>query len=470
MTLIDYILVALFFGIFIYIGLKKEVKLYTLKVFAINNREFSTYALAFTVLATWVSGSGFFIKLQKFYDKGFLYLIPSLGMALSVGFVCLFVIPRAGKILGRLTVSSFMGLHYNQTVRTITAILSVVGVCGGIAIQFKILGTVGHYMFPAISTFHCTILGGLVVGLYSYNGGIKYVVYTDIMQSFCFILAFIFIALTLLFSVDITFPTETLPKFNLIEAFKNISYEEKISAFFLFIYFMFPGISATEFQRISMGANVFQLKKAWWCGAIGFILLGLVVCWFAYVMHAYKPGLAKDDIFPELLNLLSFPGMKAILCLGIISMCMSTADSHINITAVILVNDLILKNSKDEFQKIKLAKNLVLLVVVFSILILEIKDDLLSIIIFTNSFYMPIISFALLGAIFDKKTSARCVIISSSITLLVIVMIHLFSTSLDPFACGLALNLFLLLSTHYTIEKWELFKCFGWKSQLKNEK
>jgi DNA-binding NarL/FixJ family response regulator len=59
---------------------------------------------------------------------------------------------------------------------------------------------------------------------------------------------------------------------------------------------MFPGISATEFQRISMGVNVSQLKKAWCWGSIGFISSILVVCWFAYVMHAYNPNLGKDDI------------------------------------------------------------------------------------------------------------------------------------------------------------------------------
>jgi hypothetical protein len=79
---------------------------------------------------------------------------------------------------------------------------------------------------------------------------------------------------------------------------------------------------------------------------------------------------------------------------------------------------------------------------------------------------MPIISFALLGAIFDKKTSARCVIISSTITFVFITISHILDSPFDAFACGLALNLFLLISSHYVIEKWELLKCFGWKSKL----
>jgi uncharacterized membrane protein YjgN (DUF898 family) len=82
---------------------------------------------------------------------------------------------------------------------------------------------------------------------------------------------------------------------------------------------------------------------------------------------------------------------------------------------------------------------------------------------------MPIITIPLFAALLDWKTTGRCVLISSFITFSFVVIVHL-KYKFEPLIPGMVLNLFLSISTHYIIEKWELFKRFGIKSQLNKGK
>ena len=54
-------------------------------------------------------------------------------------------------------------------------------------------------------------------------------------------------------------------------------------------------------------------------------------------------------------------------------MCMSTADSYLNISAVMLTNDLFLKNYDDELLKLRVAKFMTLFISSFRIT-LEVKS------------------------------------------------------------------------------------------------
>ena len=52
-----------------------------------------------------------------------------------------------------------------------------------------------------------------------------------------------------------------------------------------------------------------------------------------------SPDLDKDKLCYEIINRFSVTGIKGIIIIGVLSMGMSTADSFINISSVILAND-----------------------------------------------------------------------------------------------------------------------------------
>ncbi len=108
--------------------------------FSLGNKSFSTLALASTVTATWVSGSGFNINLSKFYSQGIIYAFSICGICGTLMLVSLYFVPKMQKFLHKVSIAQIMGEQYGENARTLTAFCGVFLVGSGIYIQFKIMG------------------------------------------------------------------------------------------------------------------------------------------------------------------------------------------------------------------------------------------------------------------------------------------------------------------------------------------
>ena len=67
---IDTIIFLGFLAINLIVGLRYGKTVKNMKDYALGGRNFSTGALVATIVATWTSGSGFFITLSKTYSDG----------------------------------------------------------------------------------------------------------------------------------------------------------------------------------------------------------------------------------------------------------------------------------------------------------------------------------------------------------------------------------------------------------------
>ncbi len=107
-----------------------------------------------------------------------------------------------GKFLGYNSVAKCIGSVYGNEIRKFTALLSGVWAIGVIAVQFKVFGqilqyiqTYGHMQIPEhVEIFGYStnindwiiLISGIIVTLYSMSGGIRSVMYTDVLQFLCF--------------------------------------------------------------------------------------------------------------------------------------------------------------------------------------------------------------------------------------------------------------------------------------------
>ena len=96
------------------VGLSHGRKVKTIKEYAIGNRDFSTGAIVATLVATWISGSTFFIALSKTYSSGLYYVFASSGMAFSFLLTAFVFVPRMGKLLGKTSIAEVMGDWYGK--------------------------------------------------------------------------------------------------------------------------------------------------------------------------------------------------------------------------------------------------------------------------------------------------------------------------------------------------------------------
>ncbi len=295
-------ILIIFVLIIFFIGKFKTNHLNSIYAFSIGNRDFSTTVITCTLIATWVSGSGFRIKLQKFYENGWNYLLPTLGMICSILFIIIVVIPRAHRMLGITSVASYMEKYYGKKVRVITAIVGIFSLSGCIAIQFKILGEVAYYLWPILSqNWWSFLLGGLTV-YYCYSGGIRSVIYTDVAQVVIFTTAFIIGIVLLQMSPKADISNEDLFKFNIISIFDNTK-EEWITMLSLFFYFLVPALNPAEFQRISLGVNTKQVQLSWIMSGIGFLFVISVSCYIAYQLFLIDPKIKPDQRLLKVLDL-----------------------------------------------------------------------------------------------------------------------------------------------------------------------
>ena len=83
----DISIIILFVIFLTYASWTKIDSLDSIMHYSLGRRLFTTPELVFTILATWASGSGFFIDVTEFYFNGFQFLIPSLGMVVCLGLV-----------------------------------------------------------------------------------------------------------------------------------------------------------------------------------------------------------------------------------------------------------------------------------------------------------------------------------------------------------------------------------------------
>lgn len=445
--------IIIFFTIFtLILGIRNTEGLKGINAFALGRRAPSTKALTSTIIATWASGSGFILTLSETYLQGWYYLIPSLCMCLSLVIVAIVIVPRMNKFVGKTTVASAMGNIYGPRVRFITALAGAIGVSGSIAVQFKVCGNIGHEIFGSPREWF--IIGmGIVIIWYSILGGIESVIKTDIIQMTTFLIALPVVGIMLgytYYSADLT-DVSAVDKFNLKHVFT--SYDDRIIDMILLgLYFAMPSMNPATVQRISMGLSIHQVKKAWLIAAAALFIIELLSAVLPICIYTINPNLKEGEILGFIINNFTLPGIRGLLVVGIVAMAMSTADSYLNISSVLIANDLWRAHTLDNAGKLLNARKFTIMIGIIAIVLAIYGTSFLKIILFTNSFYMPIITVPLLFSIFGYRGCEKCVLISMACALVTVILIRIFG-NIDPIIPGMAVNAITLVICRYIVKE-----------------
>ena len=450
---IDIVIFIGFLIVNLVIGLAHSGKIKTIGEYALGGRNFTTTALVSTIVATWVSGSMFFIDLSNTYSDGLYYLIPSVCMSLSLVITAYFLIPRMGEFLGNLSVAEAMGSIYGKEVRLLTAICGILGTIGGIAVQFKVFGNIFNY-FLGIDPTYSIFLASSIVILYSSLGGIKAVTYTDIMQfvTFGFVIPLIGIILwNHIGNTNISFSATNDPNFDYKKVldFTSIKFWEMIP---LILYFAMPTIDSMDFQRISMGRNIIQVKKAWLIAAGLLIVVTLLLAWIPFLVKNIDPNLQADQVVNYVAANFTSTGLKGLVIIGIASMAMSTADSRINAASVLFAND-IGKVFDIKINELILSKLFSLTLGIFAIYLALSKTDLLKMVMSSAGFYMAAVTVPLLLAIFGFRSTKKPVLIAMTAGFFVVLVGNCFEIDADVIIIGMAVNLVTFVGSHYLLKQ-----------------
>ena len=221
-------------------------------------------------------------------------------------------------------------------------------------------------------------------------------------------------------------------------------------------------------NRILIAKNTKQIRTVFSLSAFALLIFLVISCSIGIMLFSYNPGLEYDNIFPYMLeNFAVSKGVRGIVLIAVISMAMSTIDSHLNSASVIFSNDLFseVKIFQSNKRKLLLSRAFAFLVGSAAIFVSLKFHDLVDMLFFVVRFYSPVITIPLLLAILGfRSSSSYPALIGMSAGFLTALLWNplLYDlTQINALIPSLISNIFCFFSTHYYMRyegKWISFK------------
>ncbi|XWN34681.1 MAG: HD domain-containing protein [Roseivirga sp.] len=458
---LDLGIVALFLLINLIVGLSFSRSTKDIKEYALGGKNFSTPALVATIVSTGTSGGTMFVILENIYKDGLYFGMALLGKffgRLLTGRLA----TRMAEFLNNVSVAEAMGTMYGKTVQVITAVSGILGKTGFVAIQFNVISKILSTLFDLDSTASTFVAASIVV-MYSALGGVRAVTFTDILQFFTFGTILPILALTIWNKLhDPAQIVVSLGNNPVFDIKKVLGFNPKLmQTLGLLVYLALPiGGGAPEiFQRIAMARDVQQVRQAFTYSAFILLLIFMLTAWMSVLLLTEKPGLASGQVVPYLISQHTHEGLKGLLAVCVMALSMSTADSCLNTCSVLFSNDVVVPLIGSNNSSVRIAKSFSFVVGLFALLVALYNKDLLKLILFSGSIYMPVYTVPLIIAVLGFRTTPRVVLISMAAGFTTLVLWSIYFGNSGSVVPGMLANLVALLGSHYLLREKG-----GWKT------
>lgn len=245
--------------------------------------------------------------------------------------------------------------------------------------------------------------------------------------------------------------------FDLGEVF-DFSQPKALYYLVLFFYVAIPGFGPPIFQRIAMAKDVFQVRRSFVIAAITCTFITVSICWISILIYVKQPNLASNDIVKYLVFNNAYPELKILILVSVMAMVMSTADSYINSTSVLVVHDILGPlNVKILGNKLIESRLFSALIGIFSIVLAFREGSLMQMLIGTSSFYMPVVTVPFIMALLGFRSTGKSVLLGMFAGFLTVVLWdYIFFKpffNLDSLVPAMISNLAVLLSSHYLLKQ-----------------
>ena len=330
------LLLAYFIGI-MFIVLRSKASKNTEDYF-LAGRQLPFWALAITFIASWWGGGSSIDLVDHAFNQG-LSSFWIYGMPVLFSTFLMYLFSKAIRKVGTITQPQIMEMRYNKTVALLLSILILIFMILGVATQAVVIGNFFQSFFEVDYKIAALIGTGIVV-LYSFFGGFKGVVVTDIIQ-----FVFLLIAAIVLFIFAYNH-SGGFEKVNDIALERDqtefFSFFHNISNNFVFIITFGCSwmIQANIWQRISAAKQPTDAKRMMALAFVVFIPLYLIVTLTGMLSLGIYKTVPEGGIVPAIIQDYMPMGLAALLFVGLCSAIMSTMDSLINTGALVLSVDI----------------------------------------------------------------------------------------------------------------------------------
>ena len=446
MTLIDYVIIFLYLTIFLAIGFFFKENISS-KDYFLGGRSVGWGPLTLSTMATQLSAISFisapaFVGLK--IGGGMQWLTFEFGVPLAMAFLMIAIVPTLYKS-GVVSVYEYLENRFDASSRLLISFVFQISrsVATGVMIYTMALilqATVGIDYWLSI------LLIGIITLIYSFQGGMKAVIWGDVIQMIILFLGIIiclFFGLNELGGVEKFIELVDKDRLQVVNfeklGFSNSSKNDEfgfwpmlIGGFFL--YASYYGTDQTQSQRLLSSKNIGTIKKLLFANAIfrfpitlTYCIMGLVLGTLFYQDTSFQEMIAsvyssninflegkKADLMVPVFIIHYLPsGIIGILIVAIMSAAMSSLSSTINSLSAVTMEDIVKRFNRNISDKeyINLSRIISvfwgLLCLFIALFTGKIEGTVIEVINKIGSvFYGPIIGTFVL-AIMTKKTHSK---------------------------------------------------------------
>lgn len=360
MNVLDYIIIVLYITGFLFLGrLFKDNK--SGQDYFLGGKSFGWFPLAMSTAATQLSAISFisapaFVGLKQ--GGGMKWLTYEFAVPLAMLFLMIFLVPPMYKA-GIVSVYGYLEKRFNASTRVLLSIVFQISraFATGVMIYTVALILTSVLSIPMWQTI---LVIGVVTLIYSYQGGMRAVVYGDVIQM---LILFIGIAICLGFGLHYTGGWENVmanvdPARLKVVDFGSMGIEEGDEFGFwpmvlggFFLYVSYYGTDQSQVQRLFSASSMQTVKSTLLCNGLMrfpitlfYCLMGLVIGAFALSEPAFLnqiPEGQPDRMIPIFIRDYLPNGVIGLLIVAIFSAAMSSLSSAINSLSAASVEDFI---------------------------------------------------------------------------------------------------------------------------------
>lgn len=414
--MIDLVIVVLYLVITLTVGVIAGRNVKNMKDFSISSKIFPTSVLVSTIFATWMGGDDLIGVSERIYSVGLVFFVIATGQSLSFFFHAYVIAPKIVRgFANKISIGEIMRDLYGKPGQLMSGIANVLFSVAYIAVQVKAIGYVCGLFFN-VSNLEGTIIGSFIVIAYSSLGGIRSVVFTDVLQFGTFIVGIPLMANVALEKVG---GWEYL-LFNLPEQHIELtSYQGSFALFFAyFIYCAFPCFNPMLIQRILMAKDEKQSTQSLMISGILYIPFYAVITVIALSAVLMFPGIDPNNAFLNMLDYSLPTVVKGIAVSGVLAIIMSTADSLLNVSSIAATRDVISvlcpKKMSDKTE-LRLGRLVTVLFGIASIYVATMFSSMIDFGLFFSNFWAPTVVAPMFLYLFNLKTDIETYLISVAI-------------------------------------------------------
>ena len=464
-TQLDRIIIIAYFALVMGFGAYFGKYSKTTSDYFFGGRRFSWWLIAISIVATGVGSHSFVKYSTKAYQYG---LSSTMTYMNDWFFMPLFMfgwlpIIYYTKIK---SIPEYFEKRFSRKARYIATLMTLLYMIGYIAIQFLTLAT-ALYKIYGIPLMLTVILIAIATTLYMHFGGQTSVIFTDLFQGFILIFAGL-----LLFYLGIQYLGDNTALSGLNAFWTNLSPNEKLPLAhfnhppdFNFVgIFWQDGIAGSVgflflnqglIMRFMAAKSVNEGRKAAAFNVLIILPISAIVVsnagWVGRaitnaVPNAFPVDLAANDVFVAVTNIVSSPGVFGFIIAALCAALMSTADTLVNASSAIIVNDVyrpLAKKIKNEKEQLELARWTSIGVKVIAVALVPFFNSFDSIYEahgwFHSTFTPPLVVGVFLG-IFWKRFTTAAVIATFLGGAFLMLLGQNFPELISPFSHGIELR------------------------------